>query len=69
MEPLKPRDLEQARSKGATEAELAEYNRLIAERFTTNPNLAKSPADERIERQREQKIGDLYQKLFSPVQI
>jgi hypothetical protein len=52
---------------GATEAELAEYERLISERFTTNPYLQKSPAEEQAAARRERRIGDLYQKLFSVV--
>ncbi len=65
MEPLKPKDLAAAREAGASDEDLNEYNRLIGERFTTNPYLAKSPADEKQAKTRELRIGDLYQKLFS----
>ena len=66
MEPLKPQDLERARNAGVSEEEIAEYNRLVAERFTTNPYLSNAP-DKKAAKSREQRIGDLYQKLFSPI--
>jgi hypothetical protein len=67
MEPIKPRDKQQALNTGATEAELAEYNRLIAERFTTNPYVEQTPDRVRAAKEREQKIADLHHKLFSDV--
>ena len=67
MEPVKPKDLNKAIRTGATEAELAEYNRLIAERFTTNPYAPKTPDETRAEKEREQRIADLHHKLFSDV--
>jgi hypothetical protein len=67
MEPLKPKEKQKALRTGATEEELAEYNRLIAERFTTNPYVAKSADDLRAEKEREQRIADLHHKLFSDV--
>jgi len=67
MEPVRPKDKQHALKTGATEEELAEYNRLTAERFTTNPYVAKSPEDIRAEKEREQRIADLHHKLFSDV--
>ena len=67
MEPVKPKDKQHALNTGATEEELAEYNRLTAERFTTNPYVAKSPEQIRAEKEREQRIADLHHKLFSDV--
>jgi hypothetical protein len=67
MEPIKPKDRQQALGTGATDAELDEYNRLIAERFTTNPYVAKTAEDRRSEKEREQRIADLHHKLFSDV--
>ncbi len=67
MEPLKPKDVERARETGASDEDLAEYNRLIAERFSTNPYIATSPTQVKVANFREQRIGDLYQKLFSAV--
>jgi hypothetical protein len=69
MEPLKLSDLEKARNLGATEQQIAEYNRLVAQRFNTNPYLAKSPEDKEMAKDREQRIGDLYQQLFSAVRL
>ncbi|TMJ19447.1 MAG: hypothetical protein E6G92_06625 [Alphaproteobacteria bacterium] len=69
MEPLRPVDIAKALAAGATEADLAEYNRLIAERFTTNPYLATSPEDEARATEREKRIGDLHQLLFSAVPL
>ena len=66
MEPLKPKDVERARQSGASDAEIAEYNRLVAERFTTNPYIATAPDKKQVQN-REQRIGDLYQKLFSTI--
>ncbi|HEX6376416.1 MAG TPA: hypothetical protein VFZ91_11940 [Allosphingosinicella sp.] len=67
MEPIRPKDKQKALRTGATEEELAEYNRLIAQRFTTNPYAPKSADDKRSEKEREQRIADLHHKLFSDV--
>jgi hypothetical protein len=67
MEPIKPRDRKQALRTGATDEELAEYNRLIAERFTTNPYVEQTPEIARAAKDREQRIADLHHKLFSDV--
>jgi hypothetical protein len=67
MEPIKPRDKQKALSTGATEEELAEYNRLIAERFTTNPYVEQTPGLVKAAKAREQRIADLHHKLFSDV--
>ncbi|HEX8240208.1 MAG TPA: hypothetical protein VF574_10765 [Allosphingosinicella sp.] len=67
MEPVRPRDREKALSTGGTEAELAEYHRLVARRFATNPYTPKSPDEIRAIEAREQRIGDLHHKLFSDV--
>ena len=67
MEPVRPKDKQHALNTGATEEELAEYNRLTAERFTTNPYAPKTPEQARAEKEREQRIADLHHKLFSDV--
>jgi hypothetical protein len=67
MEPIKPKDKQQALRTGATEEELAEYNRLIAEGFTTNPYVKQTPDLVRAAKEREQRIADLHHKLFSDV--
>jgi hypothetical protein len=67
MEPIKPKDRQQALRTGATEEELAEYNRLIAERFNTDPYAEKTKEAARAEKEREQRIADLHHKLFSDV--
>ena len=67
MEPVRPKDKQHALKTGATEEELAEYNRLTAQRFTTNPYVTKSAEEVRAEKEREQRIADLHHKLFSDV--
>lgn len=67
MEPVRPKDKQHALNTGATEEELAEYNRLTAERFTTNPYATKTAEELKAEKAREQRIADLHHKLFSDV--
>lgn len=66
MEPLKPemktqilRDRPQA-----SPEDIEEYERLLAERFTEDPDVPKSPADARTAARREKRLEQLYQKLF-----
>lgn len=67
MEPVRPKDRDKALATGGTEEELAEYHRLVAQRFATNPYAAQSPEEARAAKAREQRIGDLHHKLFSDV--
>lgn len=66
MEPLKPetkarilRERPQASPK-----DLEEYERLLAERFTEDPDLAKSPAVAQAAAKRQKRLEQLYEKLF-----
>lgn len=46
-------------------SEMEEYERLLAERFATDPGLPKSFADAAAEQTREARLAELYQKYFS----
>jgi hypothetical protein len=68
MEPLKPetkRRILQDRPQ-ASPADIEEYERLLAERFTEDPDLPKSPTTARAAANRERRLEELYQKLFGP---
>jgi hypothetical protein len=66
MEPLKPETKEQIlRDRPqASPADLEEYERLLSERFTVDPDLPKSPAATRDATDRERRLEQLYQMLF-----
>ena len=63
MEPLRPevkaRILEE--NPHVSVAEIEEYERLLAERFATDPDLSASPEAE----ERQARLVELYRKLFS----
>jgi hypothetical protein len=66
MEPLKPsRKLEilQA-SPTATPAEIAEYEKLLAERFTVDPDLPRDAAALDLRKDKIDRLKQLRQKLF-----
>jgi hypothetical protein len=66
MEPLKPetkRQILQERPQ-ASPADIAEYERLVAERFTEDPDLPKAPTAARAVADRERRLGQLHKKLF-----
>lgn len=67
MEPIKPADRQIALSTGGTEEELAEYDKLIAERLATDPFATFSKDEVRVAKEREIRIADLHHKLFSVV--
>lgn len=67
MEPIKPRKRDKALSTGGTEEELAEYDRLIAERLATDPFAKPTKAEVQAAKDRENRIVDLHHKLFSDV--
>jgi hypothetical protein len=67
MEPIKPADRQKALSTGGTEKELAEYDRLIAQRLATDPFAKPSKDEVRAANERESRIADLHHKLFSDV--
>jgi hypothetical protein len=68
MEPLKPETenkiLEE--SPQAAPEDIQEYERLLAERFTVDPDLPMAPESEAESTpdDREQRLQDLYRKLF-----
>jgi hypothetical protein len=66
MEPLKPETRQQIlRDRPqASPADIDEYERLLAERFTADPDLPRSPAAARAANANEQRLGQLYQLLF-----
>jgi hypothetical protein len=68
MEPLKPetkRQILQNRPQ-ASPADIEEYERLLAERFTVDPDLPQSPGVVAAVTQREQRLKQLHRKLFGP---
>jgi hypothetical protein len=66
MEPLKPE--KKGKSCGSTrkppQLDIEEYERLLAERFTTDPSLPKAPAVAARERDREARLKELHRKLY-----
>jgi len=73
MEPLKPEVtqdvLDRARPAAApdTQDEIEEYERLLSERFTRDPDLPMSPEDVEAADQAEHRIEELHLKLFCSV--
>jgi len=66
MEPLKPetkRQILRDRPEAAP-ADIEEYERLLAERFTEDPDLPRSPAAAQAIAKREKRLEELYNKLF-----
>ncbi len=66
MEPLKPETeskiLEE--SPEAAPEDIQEYERLLAERFTVDPDLPMAPEADSLEEDREERLQYLYRKLF-----
>lgn len=67
MEPIKPKDRKKALNTGGTEEELAEYDRLLAERLAVHPFATPTAEEKRAATAREQRIAELHHKLFSDV--
>jgi hypothetical protein len=66
MEPLKPerkREIYEA-SPAATPQEIAEYQKLLAERFTVDPDLPRSPQMLELRQRKSERLKELQQKLF-----
>jgi hypothetical protein len=66
MEPLKPEiraRILQERPQASPE-DIDEYERLLAERFTEDPDLPKSPAVAQTAAKRQRRLQQLYEKLF-----
>lgn len=68
MEPLKPDTVKGILARPAAapvlQEDIEEYERLLSERFTRDPDLPMSPRDADDVAQREDRIAQLYQKLF-----
>lgn len=70
MEPLKPEtvrqilDLARPAAAPGVQDDLEEYERLLAERFTRDPDLPLSPREADAVDQAEDRIAQLHQKLF-----
>ena len=65
MEPLKPKAVDtllQSRPQ-VTPEDVEEYERLLSERFASDPDYAPAP-DAEEEEQRESRLAELHQKLF-----
>lgn len=60
--PLKPTDIARALQRG-TQAELDEYERLVSERFETDPSLA-TPATTEHQRRKLDRLQELAKKLL-----
>lgn len=66
MEPLKPESKKRALSLNpdARQTDLDEYQRLLSDRFRTDPSIPKAPSAAAIEEQRESRLAQLYKLLF-----
>jgi hypothetical protein len=66
MEPLKPETKRQilVDRPNANCADIEEYERLLAERFTEDPDLPKSSTEARAAGKRQNRLEQLYKKLF-----
>jgi hypothetical protein len=66
MEPLKSEQKNTALRKNpqASPEDIAEYERLLAARFTVDPSLRRSPDGSKVEDAREKRLRDLYVKIF-----
>jgi hypothetical protein len=66
MEPLKPQRVRQIleASPTATPQEVAEYEKLLAERFTVDPDLPRSPESLELRQLKTDRLKELRRKLF-----
>jgi hypothetical protein len=67
MEPMRP-DMRRALLERpvVTTEDISEYQQLQAQRFRVDPDLPMSPRQEREKLRRDQRLGELYTKLFTP---
>jgi hypothetical protein len=67
MEPLKPETKTRILNESPQESpeDIDEYERLLAERFTEDPDLPKSPAITQAAIKREKRLKQLSMKLFN----
>jgi hypothetical protein len=66
MEPLKPQHKRQIleASPAATPQEIAEYEKLLAERFTVDPDLPRGPESLDLRQRKTDRLKELRRKLF-----
>ncbi len=65
MEPLKPETVQDLLKRPqVTRDDIAEYQRLLSERFTSDPDIQRSPQAEATAQGREARIKQLHAKLF-----
>lgn len=67
MEPLKPTTKERILSDTpqASPEDVEEYERLLAERFTVDPDMPMAPGGNTAHEERESRLEELHKKLFS----
>ena len=63
VEPRKPQNLKKALKRGAID-ELAEYDRLLSERFSRDPSVKLSAAEKKAAAARERRLNVLGEQLF-----
>lgn len=63
VEPPRP-EVRARMLKNGTEEEIAEYERLLTERFDRDPSIQKSDEEEALSRTREERLRILGEKLF-----
>jgi hypothetical protein len=67
MEPLKPERIQQLLKRPQVlPADIEEYERLLSERFTIDPDVPRSPQQEVMIQARETRLQEIHQKLFGP---
>ncbi len=66
MEPLKQSRKDEILngSPGATSSDIAEYEKLLAERFTVDPDVARNPNSQGLADAKSSRLKQLRQKLF-----
>lgn len=62
VESIQPERKKRPAREGADSHEIAEYEKLLSERFTKDPSFPRTDSD----RKRERRISQLYKKLFLP---
>jgi hypothetical protein len=71
MEPLKPEAKERLLQDNpqAEPGEVEEYERLLSERFTVDPDMPKAPEASAAEDERESRLQELFQKFYRQPQL
>jgi len=65
MEPLKPETIKDLLNRPhVAPADIEEYQRLLAERFSTDPDAPQPPGQAAVASDREARLEELYEKLF-----